>query len=78
VVARLLLWSIADAPVSLDEVREAIPESERAVWFTDEATERVGSFTVFADADAAAEPVPRQLRELIGKDPDIVELFDIE
>ena len=77
-VARFVLWSLADTGVSLDELRVELPRSSNETWFADENTERLGAFTVFADADAASEPLPERLRQLIGKDPDIVELFDVE
>ena len=76
-VARFVLWSLADTGVSLDDVRPELPHNSNETWFADEHTERLGAFAVFADADAAAEPLPEKLRELIGKDPDIVELFDV-
>ncbi|HET8584465.1 MAG TPA: hypothetical protein VJP39_07715 [Gaiellaceae bacterium] len=77
-VARFVLWSLADTGVSLDDVRAELPHDTNETWFADAHTERLGAFAVFADADAASEPLPRNLRELIGKDPDIVELFDVE
>jgi hypothetical protein len=76
-VARFVLWSLADSLVTLDELRPELPIDESEVWFTDELTERLGSFAVFPDAEAAAEPLPERLRELIGKDPDVFELFDV-
>lgn len=77
-VARFALWSLADAPVTLDEVRRELPRRANETWFADEATERLGSFALFSDEDAAREPFPQSLRDLIGKEPDILELFDVE
>ncbi len=76
-VARFALWSLAESAVTLDEVRAELPRRANETWFTDEATERLGSFAVFADADSASEPFPQRLRDLIGKEPDVVELFDV-
>ena len=76
-VARFVLWSLADTGVSLAVVRDELPDNDNETWFADENTERLGSFAVFADAEAAAEPLPENLRELIGKEPDLVELFDV-
>jgi hypothetical protein len=82
VVARFVLWSLADSQTSIDELRaQSLPRTPGATcetWFSDEATERFGAFALFPDADAASAPVPEQLRELIAKDPDVVELFDLE
>ena len=76
-VARFTLWSLADSAVTLDELRPQLPQNANETWFTDEATERLGSFAVFADAEAAREPFPQRLRDLIGKEPDLVELFEV-
>ena len=75
-VARLVLWSLADTAVTVADLCDELPYDTRETWFFDEGTERVGSFAVFATADDAAEPLPERLRELIGKEPDIFELFD--
>ena len=76
-IARLVLWSLADTPVTVADLRDELPYDERTTWFVDETTDRVGCFAVFATADDASEPLPERLRELIGKEPDIFELFDI-
>ncbi|HEX5450593.1 MAG TPA: hypothetical protein VFW85_11115 [Gaiellaceae bacterium] len=76
-VARFVLWSLADTGVSVAELRPELPQNDNETWFADEHTERLGSFAVFADTDAASEPLPERLLELIGKDPDLVELFDV-
>jgi hypothetical protein len=80
-VARLVLWSLADTMSSVDELRaEQFPPSPGAaqeVWFADEASDRWGSFAVFANPEDANEPFPERLRELLGKDPDVFEIFDV-
>lgn len=81
-VARFVLWSVADTATSLDELRSLdLPHTSGATaetWFSDETGERWGGFALFPDADAASEPVPERLRELLGKEPDVFELFDVE
>lgn len=47
-------------------------------WVADEATERWGAFFVWESAEAAEHPVPSRARELIGSEPDVVDLFDVE
>ena len=80
-IARISLWSLSDTDATVGELREErLPRSPGAVyeaWFSDEATKRWGAFAIFPDADAAAEPPPDRLRELIAKAPDVVELFDL-
>jgi len=89
VVVRLVLWSLADSDTNVAELRdylrdEAVAAFERVpgllfkAWLSDEATERWGAVYVFSSADAAQQPLPSRARELIGKEPDLVELFDLE
>jgi hypothetical protein len=81
-IGRFLLWSLADSATTVDELRaEELPASPGAVsetWFSDDATDRFGSFAVFADPDDATASVDRRLQELIGKAPDVLELFTLE
>jgi hypothetical protein len=80
-VVRFVLWSLADTGTSVDELRAeelaATTGAVQEVWFADEPGERWGGFAVFPGVDAAAAPLPDRLRELIGKDPDVFELFDV-
>jgi hypothetical protein len=71
---RLLLWNLADSKTTLDELRANLPDlPERDAWISDEATERFGLISFSGRADGL-EPI----RELIGKDPEIGEEFDLE
>jgi hypothetical protein len=89
VIVRFVLWSLADSDTSIAELRDYIrTEAADAFsdlpgllfkgWVSDESTERWGAIYVFASHDAAEQPLPSRARELIGKDPDIVEVFDLE
>jgi hypothetical protein len=71
---RLLLWNLADSKTTLDELRAklpALPEGDH--WISDPAGERFGLIS-YAGADAEAAEV----RELIGKDPEVGEEFELE
>ena len=71
---RLLLWNVADSMTTLDELRAKLPElPEGDVWISDPIGERFGLIS-FSEDD---EPVA-QARELIGKDPEIGEEFELE
>ena len=71
---RLLLWNIADSMTTLDELRAKLPEApEGDVWISDPAGERFGLISFSEDE----EPVAKA-RELIGKDPEIGEEFELE
>ena len=73
-IARLLLWSLADSQTSLEELRARLPPlTGRDVWVSDEATDRFGLIAFSEDV-----PDVRAVRDLIGKDPEIAEEFDVE
>jgi hypothetical protein len=47
-------------------------------WIADEATERWGAVYLWESREAAEQPLPSRARELIGKEPEIAEVFDVE
>ena len=86
---RLVLWNLADSKTTIQELRrylrdesvdlfEEAPGLRFKVWVSDEATERWGAFYLWESRAAADAPSPSRARELIGKDPDLVEEFDVE
>ena len=84
-IVRLVLWSLADSKTTLAELRQhlgAVPEQAPGLrfraWISDEATERFGVIELWESAEAAERGVPTEVRELIGKDPEIGESFDVE
>jgi hypothetical protein len=71
---RLLLWNLADSKTTLDELRAKLPSlPEGDHWISDPAGERFGLIS-FSGAD---DPAP-EARELIGKDPEVGEEFELE
>ena len=88
-IVRFVLWNLADSQTTIDELRrylrdESVDEFEDVeglrfkVWVSDEATERWGAVYVFESQEAARQPLPGRARELIGKEPDVAEEFDVE
>ena len=88
-IVRLVLWSLADSKTTIEELRrylrdesvDAFEEVEGLrfkAWISDEATERWGAVYVWESEEAARQELPGRARELIGKDPDIGEDFDVE
>ena len=88
-LVRFVLWNLADSQTTVAELREYlrneavdafadVPGLLFKGWISDEGGERWGAVYVFASAAAADQPLPSRARELIGKEPDIVELFDLE
>jgi Putative mono-oxygenase ydhR len=89
VLVQLVLWSLADSKMTIAELRRYLRyESVDAfaevsglrfkAWISDEATERWGAVYLWESAEAAVAELPSRARELIGKEPDIVEEFDVE
>jgi hypothetical protein len=88
-LVRLVIWNLADSQTNVGELRrylrdEAVPAFQRVPgllfkgWFSDDATERWGAVYVWASREASEQELPSRARELIAKDPDIVEVFDLE
>lgn len=72
-IARLLLWSLADSKTTLDELRGHLPTLEPpSAWISNEAAERFG-LIAFGEL-----PDLEEVRGLIGKDPEAAEEFDVE
>jgi Putative mono-oxygenase ydhR len=89
VILRLVLWSLADSKTTIEELRrylrdesvdafEDVPGLRFKAWISDESTERWGAVYLWESEAAAQQVVPSRARELIGKDPDIGEEFDVE
>jgi hypothetical protein len=89
VIVRFVLWNLADSQMTIEELRrylrdesvdafEDIEGLRFKAWISDQATERWGAFYVWESQEAARQELPSKARELIGKDPDIVEEFDVE
>ena len=71
---RLLLWGLADSKTTVVELRAKLPPlPEGDAWISDETGERFGLISYSGDDAPAAEA-----RELIGKDPEIGEEFELE
>jgi hypothetical protein len=89
VLVRLVLWNLADSKTNIEELRRylrnesveqfaEVPGLRFKAWLSDEATERWGAIYVWESAEAALQELPSRARELIGKEPDIGEEFDVE
>jgi hypothetical protein len=89
VLLRFVIWNLADSKTTIEELRrylhdesvdafEEVPGLRFKAWFSDEATERWGAVYLWESAEAAEQELPSRARELIGKDPDLGEEFDVE
>jgi hypothetical protein len=89
-IARLVLWSLVDSQTTVQELRrylrdEAVDEFADVpglrfmAWVSDEATERWGAIYFWESRKAAERAeLPGRARQLIGKDPEVGEEFDVE
>ncbi len=88
-ILRFVLWNLADSKTTIQELRRYLrDESADAfadvsglrfkAWISDEVTERWGAVYLWETAEAAEQELPSRARELIGKDPDVGETFDVE
>ena len=88
-IARLVLWNLADSKTNVQELRRVlrdesvdtfaeVPGLRLKLWISDETTERWGAIYLWESAEAAVAEPPSRARELIGKDPEIGETFDVE
>jgi hypothetical protein len=89
VVVRFVLWNLADTATTVEELRDYlrdeavdafadVPGILFKAWISDTLGERWGAIYLFESAEAAEQPLPSRARELIGRDPEIVEVFDLE
>ena len=88
-IVRLVLWNLADADMSIAQLRDylrdesvpafaEVPGLRLKLWVSDELTDRWGAVYLFKSRAAADAEMPSRMRDLVGKDPDVVEEFDLE
>jgi hypothetical protein len=89
VLVRLVLWNLADSKTTIHELRRYLRDESVDLfaearglrfkaWISDETTERWGAVYLWESRAASEARFPSRARELIGKDPDIVDEFDVE
>ena len=86
---RLVLWNLADSKTTIEELRrylrdewvdafEDVPGLRFKAWISDEVSERWGAVYLWESREDAEQKLPSRASELIGKEPDIGEEFDVE
>jgi len=74
-VVRLYLWNLGDSKTTLAELREHLPAAVAPdAWISDDGAERFGLITYGQTPTRELERV----RDLIGKEPEVAEEFDVE
>ena len=70
---RLLLWNLADSKTTLEELRAKLPDlPDEDHWISDAGGERFGLISF-----SGVEEPAQEARELIGKDPEVGEEFEL-
>lgn len=88
-LVRYVMWDLDGSRTSIEELREYLrDESVDAfsqvhglrfkAWVSDAASNRWGAVYVWEDAAAAVQDLPSRAGELIGKAPDVAEVFEVE
>jgi hypothetical protein len=88
-LVQIVLWNLADSKTTIGELRRHlrddavdqfadIPGLRFGAWISDEPGERWGAILLWEARDAAGQELPGRIRELIGKDPELGEEFDVE
>ena len=88
-IVRIVLWSLADTGTTIADLRRYLAEESVEAfadveglrfkaWISDETTDRWGAVYLWESREAASRELPSRARELIGKEPDIAEEFDVE
>jgi hypothetical protein len=89
VLLRIVLWSLADSKTTIEELRRYLADESVdtfaemeglrfKAWVSDAAGERWGAVYLWESWEAAEREPPSRALELIGKDPDVWEEFDVE
>ena len=73
-VARVVIWNLADSKTTLDELREHLPELPGGShWISNDIGERFGLFALGDDLPDLGE-----IPALLGVDAVVFEEFDVE
>jgi len=74
VVARVVIWNLADSKTTLEELREHLPDlPEGSHWISNEPAERFGLFAIGDELPELGE-----IPQLLGVDAVVFEEFDVE
>jgi hypothetical protein len=74
VIARLVIWNLADSKTTIEELREHLPPlPEGSHWISNDIGERFGIFAIGDELPDLGE-----IPQLLGVDAVIFEEFDVE
>jgi hypothetical protein len=82
VIVRLLLWNVADAGISVDQLRERVealePLPAPSGWLWNESHDRFGVLLLLDEDELEVAPAQvAAVRALLDRDPELFEEFDL-
>lgn len=88
-VVRVVWWNLDGTSATIEELRRYLREHSvpafaalaglrLKLWIADENANRWGAIYLWESPEAAAQPLPSRASELIGKEPDFGEWFQLE
>jgi hypothetical protein len=86
---RVVWWEIDGSGTTIAELREylrgesvdafgAVEGLRLKLWIADEERNHWGAVYLWESEEASRQPLPSRARQIIGKDPDFEEWFDLE
>ena len=86
---RVVWWDLDGSDSTIEKLREylrdesvdafaAVEGLRLKLWLADEERNRWGAVYLWESEEAGRRPLPSRARQLIGKDPDFEEWFDLE
>ena len=86
---RFVWWDLDGSNTTIADLREylrdesvdafaAVDGLRLKLWLTDEDRNRWGAVYLWESEEAGRRPLPSRARQIIGKDPDFEEWFDLE
>jgi hypothetical protein len=88
-IVRIVWWDLAGTGTTIDALREyvrdesvdafgAVEGLRLKLWIADSERDRWGAVYLWESPEAAAQKLPGRVREIIGKEPDFEEFFELE
>ena len=86
---RVVWWELDDSQATIADLREYLRDEavdafggveglRLKLWIADDERNRWGAIYLWESEEAGRQKLPSRAREIIGKDPDFEEWFDLE
>jgi len=89
VLVRLVLWELDGSSTTIEELRDYLRQESvenfskveglrLKLWISDRERNRWGAVYLWDSEEASRQQLPAKARQITGKDPDFVEIFELE